>query len=110
MEQLFNQCYVFFAFFWLFFHSTSNSPITAKAGEPIPQIVDETRQLRLTKEMNLFTVDIENYDIRLLSTYLHQSIFYTIFICVNSLKIFLGPLRNQNAYSLHSLHEVTDKN
>lgn len=59
--------------------------------------------------MNLFTVDIDEYDIRLLSTYLHQSIFYTIFICVNSLKIFLGPLRNQNACSLHSLHEVTDK-
>ena len=47
--------------------------------------------------MNLFTVDIDLYDIRLLSTYLVSDHFYTIFTCVNSLKIFLGPLRNQYA-------------
>lgn len=45
--------------------------------------------------MNLFLVDIEECDSKLLSIYHVSGHFYTIFIYMNSLKIFPGILRSR---------------
>lgn len=76
MEQLFNQCYFFLLCFLLvFFIPLLTLPLQQRL-ESLSTKSWWNSQLRLTKEMNLFTVDIDEYDIRLLSTYLVSDHFF----------------------------------